>query len=130
MKTVEVVAGIIEVDGKILCAQRAEGKYEYVSLKWEFPGGKIEEGETHIEALERELKEELDIDVEVKKHYIDITHQYPDFMLKMYCYLCSSDICGLKLNVHKNLLLLDKKDLHTLDWAPADAPIIDKLVSD
>lgn len=130
MKTLEVVAGIIERDGKILCAQRSEGKYKYVSLKWEFPGGKIEEGETHTEALKRELKEELDIDVDVKEHYIDIQYQYPDFLLNMYCYTCTTPSTNLKQNVHKNLVWLDREQLHTLDWAPADAPIIDKLMSD
>ena len=69
MKHIEVVAGVIEHDGKILCMERDQGKYDYVSFKWEFPGGKIEEGETLEQTLIRELHEELEIDVDIKNFF-------------------------------------------------------------
>ena len=79
MKEIKVVAGIIENNGKILCMQRDKGKYDYVSFKWEFPGGKIEDGETNEKALKRELLEEMDLDVIVGIYFCDVESTYPDF---------------------------------------------------
>ena len=127
MKHIEVVAGIIEFDGKILCMQRDKGKFDYVSYKWEFPGGKIEVGETKEEALKRELKEEMELDVEVLGHFIDVYHEYPDFTMNMYCFRCKAKTSKFLMNVHHDLKWLEIKELNTLDWAPADKPIVKKL---
>lgn len=129
MKTIEVVAGIIENNGKILCMQRDQGKHDYISFKWEFPGGKIEIGETKEQALVRELQEEMELDVEVVEHFLDIEHQYPDFIIKMYCFRCNTEDLNFKLNVHKDFKWLPKEELLTLDWAEADKPIVNKLVN-
>lgn len=128
MKEIYVVAAIIEKDDKILCMQRDIGKYEYVSLKWEFPGGKIEEGETKEYALKRELQEKMEIDIDIINHFCDVRHVYPDFILNMYCYLCTTSDLKFKLNVHKNFKWLPKEQLQLLDWASADLPIVKKLM--
>ena len=82
---IEVVAAVIELEGKLLAFQRGPAKYEYVSNKFEFPGGKVEEGEDHKLALARELQEELELDAEIKGHVTTVVHQYPDFLIKMHC---------------------------------------------
>ena len=130
MKRIEVVAGIIEHNGKILCMQRNIGRYDYVSLKWEFPGGKIEKGETEEQALERELREEMDLEVQVGKHFCDVNYKYPDFELSMYCYKCKTNDLNFKLNVHKDFKWLKKDELNGLDWAPADRSIVYKLMEE
>ena len=90
MKHLEVVGAVIQYDGKILCMQRGAGKYDYVSYKYEFPGGKVEAGETHPEALMRELREEMNFDVSITEedYLTTVNHRYPDFEITMYCYLC------------------------------------------
>ena len=83
MKKIEVVTAIIINDGKILCVQRGPAKVEYISKKWEFPGGKVEAGETQQQAIIREIKEELGIKIEIEKEFISVDHTYPDFQLLM-----------------------------------------------
>lgn len=130
MKQIYVVSAVIENDGKILCMQRDKGKYDYVSYKWEFPGGKIEIGETKEMALERELREEMELEVKVGEHFCDVTYEYPDFVINMYCFKCQSADLDFKLNVHKDFKWLEKDKLNTLDWAPADKPIVEKLMKE
>lgn len=130
MKEIFVVAAIIEHDNKILCMQRGEDKHYYTSFKWEFPGGKIEEGETNEEALKREIMEEMNLNVELKSRFCDIRHIYPDFILNMFCFKCSSNTKEFRLNVHNDFKWLSKSQLYILDWAPADKPIIDKLMEE
>lgn len=127
MKQIKVVAGIIKFDNKILCMQRDKSKYDYISYKWEFPGGKIEDGETYENALIRELQEEMELEVEIKNHYCDVTHQYPDFEITMHVFMCESKSSDFKLNVHKDFRWLWKEDLNMLNWAAADWPIVNKL---
>lgn len=130
MKHVKVVAAvIIDANNRVLCTQRPDNKYSYLSKKWEFPGGKIEEGETQETALIREIKEELNLDIEIAEHFLTIEHEYPDFKLTMYSYTCSSKNTTVTLLEHLNYLWLEKFELRTLDWAAADIPIVQKLMN-
>lgn len=130
MKHIEVVAGIIEFDGKILCMQRDKGKFDYVSYKWEFPGGKIEEGETKEEALKRELREEMEMDVDITEHFLDISHEYADFTMNMYCFKCKAKSEEFVMNVHHDFKWLPLSEIASLDWAPADLPAVKKLLGE
>ncbi|MFT4898577.1 MAG: 8-oxo-dGTP diphosphatase [Flavobacteriales bacterium] len=129
MKKVEVVAAILINDNKILCVQRAESKLPYISKKFEFPGGKIETGETQKEALQRELVEELDINVTVDDLYLTVNHQYPDFELTMHSFIVNIESRKLTLNEHIDQKWLLKEELTALDWAAADLPIVHKLIN-
>lgn len=128
MKKIEVVAGIIFHEDKVLCVQRPKNKLPYISEKFEFPGGKIEEGETQIEALQRELLEELNISVNIKSFYFTVVHEYPDFELTMHSYICEINNKDITLNEHISLQWLNLNELQSLDWAAADLPIVYKLV--
>lgn len=128
MKEIQVVAAIIVHDNKILCVQRNENKLEYISKKYEFPGGKIEEGETKEQTIKREIKEELRLDIHVESEFITVNHQYPDFSLTMYSFICSCENTLLTLTEHIDYKWLDKNNLAGLDWAAADVPIVDKLI--
>lgn len=126
MKTVEVVAGIILNDSdRIFCVQRGESSKLYISKKWEFPGGKLEEGETREEALIRELKEELKIDVNPFEFVITIDHTYPDFRIIMHVFKCNilNDNEPV-LTEHLQSKWLTVSELDNLDWAAADIPIV------
>ncbi len=129
MKIIEVVSAVIIKDDKILCMKRDESKYDYISYKWEFPGGKIEQGETWEEALNRELSEEMNLLVEIKGLFCNIEHDYPDFKLIMHCFECTPLRDDFVLNVHKDSKWLSKNELRTLDWADADKKIVDKLLT-
>ena len=129
MKKVEVVAAILINNNKILCVQRAESKLPYISKKFEFPGGKIETGETQKEALQRELVEELDINVTVDDLYLTVNHQYPDFELTMHSFIVNIKSRKLTLNEHIDQKWLLKEELTALDWAAADLPIVHKLIN-
>ena len=124
MKQITTVAGVIRNEkGEVLCTLRDKGKYEYVSYKWEFPGGKIEEGETQQETLTRELHEELEIDVKIGDFLYQVEHDYPDFHLSMAVYDCELISSEMKMNVHKGIKWLAPSELMTLDWAAADVPV-------
>jgi 8-oxo-dGTP diphosphatase len=129
MKKIEVVAGIVFFNDQFLCVQRPKNKYHYISEKYEFPGGKIEEGETHQEALHRELSEELSISIGIMSFYHTVVHQYPDFELTMHSFKCEVATQELTLNEHIHFEWLTIDDLHKLDWAAADIPIVDKLIA-
>ena len=128
MKKIEVVAAIIYFENKILCVQRPENKLAYISNKFEFPGGKIEQGETQKEALKRELLEELNILPEINSLFITIVHEYPDFELTMHSFVCEVQSQTLTLNEHIDYKWLSLDEMHQLDWAAADVPIVNKLV--
>jgi len=129
MKKIEVVAAIIEHQDKILCVQRAQNKLDYISKKFEFPGGKIEKGETKKEALRRELIEELNIYPKINDLFLTVRHQYPDFELTMHSYICELDSKKLTLNEHISSNWLKINELNSLDWAAADIPIVNKLIA-
>lgn len=130
MKKVEVVAAILIHGNEILCAQRAESKLEYISKKFEFPGGKIEPGESRQDALKRELNEELNINPEINQPYLTVVHQYPDFELTMHSFLCNTDTKKIVLTEHITSKWLKRSELINLDWAAADIPIVKKLIQD
>lgn len=129
MKHLEVVAGILIFNKKILCMQRGVGKYPYLNYKYEFPGGKIEPKETREDALMRELNEELGIETSISKEnfFLTINYTYPDFSITMHNYLVplSSDFFIQK--EHADHKWLHTSELRSLDWAPADIQIIDEL---
>jgi len=127
MKHIEVVAAVIINDNQILCVQRPENKYSYIAKKYEFPGGKIEAGETKVQALTREIQEELNLKINVVSEFLTVQHQYPDFHLTMYSFLCTSNDRNLTLNEHIDHVWLAKSNLKGLDWAAADVPIVEQL---
>ena len=127
MKIVEVVAAVIQKDNKIFCAQRNLSKY--MGGKWEFPGGKIEVGETREEALVREIKEELDSDIVVDKYLMTVEHDYPTFHITMHAYLCRLVKGVLTLKEHDDSVWLNKEELLSLDWAAADKPIVENIIN-
>lgn len=129
MKKIEVVAGVIFWNNLVLCVQRPKNKLLYISEKFEFPGGKIEEGETKEEALHRELLEELNISTKIKSFFLTVVHVYPDFELTMHSFICEADSKELTLHEHVDQKWLKINELTALDWAAADIPIVDKLVS-
>lgn len=127
MKSIEVVAAIIQFNNKILCVQRGENKLEYISKKYEFPGGKMEIGETKEETIKREILEELKMEITVEKEFLTVTHQYPDFILTMHSFLCSCNNPELTLTEHIDFKWLAKDELEQLDWAAADVSFINEL---
>ncbi len=129
MKSIEVVAAIIIFKNEVLCVQRGKNKLEYISNKFEFPGGKIEIGETKSEALRREIFEELKMLIDVQKEFFTVTHHYPNFILTMHSFICKCENPALTLMEHINFKWLKKNELENLDWAAADIPIMKKLMS-
>ena len=127
MKTIEVVAAVIFREGKVLCVQRRDNTREYISLKWEFPGGKVEVGESREEALIREIREELSLDIEVSEFSMSIEHTYPDFHLTMHVFKCVFDQSEITLNEHIALNWLSVDELDQLDLAAADLRVVKDL---
>jgi len=117
MKTIEVVAAIIRKEDKIFATQRGYGQWKDW---WEFPGGKMEPGESPEEALVREIREELDTEINVDKFLTTIDWDYPDFHLTMHCYICSLLTDALHLVEHEAARWLGKDELHSVNWLPAD----------
>lgn len=127
MKKVSVVAAVIYNDkNEILITQRVDGQFNGL---WEFPGGKIESNETHKEALIREIKEELNIDINVGDFITTVNYNYPTFELEMYVYKCFIFNGLINLNVHSSYKWISKTELNFIKWVPADIEIIDKLMN-
>lgn len=124
LKQIEVVAAIIHREGRIFATQRGYGEWKDW---WEFPGGKMEAGETPEEALRREIREELSTEISVDEYFCTVEYDYPRFHLKMHCYLCSLLTSALHLNEHEAARWLTPADLDTVRWLPADLQIIEKL---
>ena len=124
MKEIKVVAAIIQKENKILATKRGYG--EFINM-WEFPGGKIESGETKEQALVREIKEELNIEISVDKFSIDIEYQYPNFYLFMSCFMCSIKEGSIELLEHNDGKWITKEELNTLNWLPADIDAVNYL---
>ena len=123
-KHYNVVAAVIEVDGKVLCMQRGVTRYEYTSHRWEFPGGKIEPGETPQQALHRELIEEMELDVEVHEHLATVTHDYPDFTITLAAYRCVAKTRDFTMREHAANRWLSWDELPLLEWCAADEKLI------
>ena len=124
MKNIHVAAAIIYRYSKVLCVQRAENEKEYVSLKWEFPGGKVEVGESREEALVREIKEELVVEIHELQYLMTVEHSYPDFHLTMHAYTCALKAGEVELREHVGMKWLTVEELDQLDWAAADVPVV------
>ena len=126
-KTYEVVAAVIEKDRKIFCAQR--GPQKSLAYKWEFPGGKIEKGESHHEALIREIKEELKTLINVKNHIASTYYEYKDFNIFLHSYYCQVIEGDLEITEHIDSKWIDKDEIDKLDWAAADIETVNKIMT-
>ena len=124
MKKIEVVAAIIYNDGAYFATQRGYGEFEGM---WEFPGGKIEPGESHHEALKREIREELDVDIHVGERLCTVEYDYPTFHLTMHCYFCSIANGEVELLEHKSARWLRRDELNEVEWLPADVSVVNSL---
>ena len=124
MKTIRVSAAVIKNGDKILTTERGYGKYKGF---WEFPGGKIELGETKEEALIREIREELDTEVIVEELFDTVEYDYSNFHLSMDCFICSIKTGNFVLKEHQEARWLTKETLDSVEWVPADQGLIEKL---
>ena len=124
LKHIEVVAAIIRKEGRIFATQRGYGEWKDW---WEFPGGKMEPGETPEEALKREIREELSAEISVDALLCTVEYDYPKFRLTMHCYLCSLQSEALHLNEHEAARWLAADELDSVQWLPADLQILPKI---
>ena len=125
MKTIEVVAAIIHQDGRILATQRGYGEWKGM---WEFPGGKMEAGETEEEAIVREIREELNVGIRVeRKVCIRVEYDYPAFHLRMHCFYCSIAEGTLELKEHQEARWLEPTEWESVEWLPADVEVVKQL---
>lgn len=125
MKTINVVAAIIEKDGRIFATQRGYGAYKDW---WEFPGGKIEAGETPEEALVREIREELRAEIKVGDLFYTVEYDYPEFHMIMQCFLCKLISDEIELVEHEAAKWLGKEDIRSVRWLSSDIEIVDRLI--
>ena len=124
MKTIKVVAAIIIKDGQVFATQRGYGEFKGW---WEFPGGKMEPGESPQEALKREICEELDAEVEVRELLETVEWDYPNFHLTMHCFICTLLSESLHLNEHEAATWLTHETLRSVKWLPADEILLDRI---
>lgn len=124
MKTIEVVAAIIVKDNQVFATQRGYGEFQGW---WEFPGGKMEAGESPQEALKREIREELDAEIDVKELLETVEWDYPNFHLTMHCFICTLVSESMHLNEHEAAAWLSPDTLKSVKWLPADEGLLDKI---
>ena len=127
-KIVKVVGGIIENEnGKILCTLRPKNKS--LGNMWEFPGGKIESGESEEEALKRELREELNLSIEIDEYFMRVEKEYESVIINLACYICKfKKGMSFDLKEHSGFVWLKRENLNSLVWVPTDYPIIERLM--
>ena len=125
MRTIQVVAAIIIRNNEVFATQRGYGDWKGW---WEFPGGKIEEGECPQEALKREIREELDAEIAVGVLLDTVEWDYPTFHLTMHCYVCSLESENIRLNEHASATWLNRATLDSVQWLPADLALLPKIV--
>lgn len=123
---IDVVCAIIQNQNEILIAQRSE--HMKLPLKWEFPGGKVNKKEDKKSALQREIKEELNLDIEVLQELSTVTYHYPDFSIRLFPFMCSSDSRKVELAEHKQVVWERVENLEEYDWAKADVPVVEGLM--
>ena len=124
-KNIEVVAAIIhDAQGRIFATQRGYGEWKDW---WEFPGGKVEAGESPEEALKREIREELETHIVIERLVTTVEYDYPSFHLTMHCFLCHVESGSLTLKEHEAARWLSKDELHSVRWLPADLEVVEKL---
>ncbi|MGR5069297.1 (deoxy)nucleoside triphosphate pyrophosphohydrolase [Vibrio alfacsensis] len=128
-KHIEVVAAILMFEERYLAVQRGPAKLDYISHKWEFPGGKAEKGESLEDAISRELQEELAITISDPQLLITVEHSYPDFDITMHCFVVAVESPEIVLNEHVAQRWLEKEKLMDVDWAEADIPAVLKLMN-
>ncbi len=121
MKRIEVVAAVIRSEGRVFATQRGYGDFKDW---WEFPGGKIEPGETAEEALAREIREELSAEITVERLLKTVDWDYPAFHLTLHCFLCSLSSEGMSLNEHEAAKWLDAESIYSVKWLPADEDVL------
>ena len=126
MKQIEVVAAIIRKDDKIFATQRGYGEWKDW---WEFPGGKMEAGETPEVALKREIREELSTEISVDEFLCTVEYDYPKFHLKMHCFWCSIESGQLTLKEHEAAKWLQLSDIYSVDWLPADKIVVEAILA-
>ena len=124
-----VCAVVLDSNQRVLCVRKGATRYPYTSFRWEFPGGKLEAGETRVDALKRELREELDMEVVVGELLETVEYDYPQFHLTMHCYLCQLAKEKFVLKEHEAARWLGKNQLDEVAWLPADEGIVEKLKS-
>ena len=124
-KNINVVAAIIRKGDKIFATQRGYGEWKDW---WEFPGGKIEQGETAEEALKREIREELSTEINVDSYLCTVEYDYPKSHLEMHCYMCSLLTDSPHLSEHEAARWLDNDELDSVKWLPADVEVIKRLM--
>ena len=125
-KHIKVAAALLFENGRIFATKRGASPYPYVAHKFEFPGGKIEAGERGEDAVKRELKEELDMEIEVGGLYASHTFEYPDFIITLFVYECEQ-LSDFVLKEHESYAWIAPADLKEEEWAPADADILGSL---
>jgi 8-oxo-dGTP diphosphatase len=126
MSIIQVTCGIILKDGKILAAQRSVSMN--LPLKWEFPGGKLTNGETEEECLKREIMEELNISIVIKQKLIPVNHDYGSFEINLIPFMAEYIAGTLTLHEHCQAGWYTLNELQALDWAPADIPVLAQLL--
>ncbi len=123
---INVTCAIIVIENKILVTQRSEKMK--LPLKWEFPGGKLEENESEIDCIKREIKEEINIEIEVLRKLSNSIYDYGNFKINLIPFIAKHILGEIKLTEHRDYKLLQKTELLSLDWAEADLPIVEEFL--